>query len=400
MSDVARILARHSKDLHFIDINSVLVDLMSENVFEHHEYHGITDKDLPTKHLFLQKNLPLKGDNAFPIFIKVLRQGEYKKLADTLEKEWKNAPKNGDEEPEQDQIFRDTGSRYPSQSRTYSKDDEEIPDAAAVNGSQRIRMVHSESDAAHGLIQYDSVASGKPSPRSAFANFEESCMTLRLQSHAKWKLNLTSANASSADIQFLCALCIRSAMATKEFEDIETKRDAFIACRTSHGKRFGKVNIGGGARKPFEKACREYVEEYYSMAGDVHYSLPSGLLLKDKEFDYLLSLAETKDLELPPDYRAKAVVFNRAKDICATAPSLVVADYKKTLIDEHEGSSPLLLIAGGSGTGKTIVVKERAKRLAKENPCTEVIVMNLPGGYLTKDFRNEFQGAKRMEGGN
>ncbi|CAG0896619.1 unnamed protein product [Darwinula stevensoni] len=61
---------------------------------------------------------------------------------------------------------------------------------------------------------------------------------------------------------------------------------------------------------------------------------------------------------------------------------------QKKHIDDDE--SWLLLIGGGSGTGKTIVVKERAKRLAKDADV-EVLVVNLPGGGLTDYFKHEFQ---------
>ncbi|CAG0878536.1 unnamed protein product [Darwinula stevensoni] len=56
-----------------------------------------------------------------------------------------------------------------------------------------------------------------------------------------------------------------------------------------------------------------------------------------------------------------------------------------------EDTSRILLIAGGSGTGKTIILKERVKRLAKEEPNAEVLVVNLPGGLLTEEFQLSFK---------
>ncbi|CAG0893750.1 unnamed protein product [Darwinula stevensoni] len=112
-----------------------------------------------------------------------------------------------------------------------------------------------------------------------------------------------------------------------------------------------------------------------------------------------------EDVELPRDREAVAAVFTRIKDICGSHPSFLVADYKfsetfnrggtlqralytKRLVDER---SWLLLIAGGPGTGKTIVVKERAKQLGTNDPNAEVLVVNLPGGLLTKDYRDTIQ---------
>ncbi|CAG0889786.1 unnamed protein product [Darwinula stevensoni] len=70
----------------------------------------------------------------------------------------------------------------------------------------------------------------------------------------------------------------------------------------------------------------------------------------------------------------------------------ILTPEQKRLIEEDEESSWLLLIAGGSGTGKTLVLKERAKRLAKKYPDEVVTVLNLPGGDLTVDFKDYFKG--------
>ncbi|CAG0892146.1 unnamed protein product [Darwinula stevensoni] len=99
-----------------------------------------------------------------------------------------------------------------------------------------------------------------------------------------------------------------------------------------------QVYIGGGVTLPFEEAAIEYLRQHYPEAGKIHYSLPSGYILKNSDFQDLLRLAR-KELENPqgkdvdvfehkPDYAAVAAVVNRAKDICGSAPSLVVADYE------------------------------------------------------------------------
>ena len=70
----------------------------------------------------------------------------------------------------------------------------------------------------------------------------------------------------------------------------------------------------------------------------------------------------------------------------------VLTPEQKRLVGEV---SWLLLLTGGSGTGKTIVIKERAKRLAEEFPETNVLLVHVPGGQLTGYFRLECQGQLR-----
>ena len=55
-----------------------------------------------------------------------------------------------------------------------------------------------------------------------------------------------------------------------------------------------------------------------------------------------------------------------------------------------EDRSNCLFLTGGSGTGKTLVLKERAKRLSLEG-C-EVLVVNIARGLLTTDFKIHFKG--------
>ncbi|CAG0896131.1 unnamed protein product [Darwinula stevensoni] len=97
-----------------------------------------------------------------------------------------------------------------------------------------------------------------------------------------------------------------------------------------------QVHMGGGEKLLFWEATEKYLQKFYPEAGKTHYSLPSGLLLKDDEFKDLLGYAEKlrkeeEDLEIvkhAPDYAAKAIIFSLVKEICGFAPSLVVADYK------------------------------------------------------------------------
>ncbi|CAG0907589.1 unnamed protein product, partial [Darwinula stevensoni] len=56
-------------------------------------------------------------------------------------------------------------------------------------------------------------------------------------------------------------------------------------------------------------------------------------------------------------------------------------------------SSPVILLSGASGTGKTIVLKRRAIELAKKD---EVLVINIAGGLLTEEFRRDFEGKEKI----
>ncbi|CAG0899922.1 unnamed protein product [Darwinula stevensoni] len=148
--------------------------------------------------------------------------------------------------------------------------------------------------------------------------------------------------------------------------------------------------------------------------------------LKENDFKELLKilqqeekkLTDRKDVDLPPMHIAVTTVFQQAKKLCGDAPSLVVADYvisetfnqneifttaMKNMPDDErnklfkvkpefiksECRGIFLSYRGGSGTGKTIIVKEIAKRFAERD---EVLLVNLAGGELTKRFRGEFQG--------
>ncbi|CAG0899340.1 unnamed protein product [Darwinula stevensoni] len=167
------------------------------------------------------------------------------------------------------------------------------------------------------------------------------------------------------------------------------------------------VNIGGGKERPFTEAQNDYLQEYYPEA-DAH--------LKENDFKELLKslqqeekkLTDRKDVDLPPMHIAITAVFQQAKKLCSDAPSLVIADYvisetfnrneifttaMKNMPDDERNKLFKVkpeFIKRGSGTGKTIIVKEIAKLFAERD---EVLLVNLAGGELTKRFRGEFQGA-------
>ncbi|CAG0904230.1 unnamed protein product, partial [Darwinula stevensoni] len=228
-----------------------------------------------------------------------------------------------------------------------------------------------------------------------------------------------------------------------------------------------QVNIGSGKEKPFTKAQNDYLQKYYREA-DAH--------LKDNDYDELvkslqkeeMKSTDRKDVDLPPMYIAVTTVFQKAKQLCSDAPSLVVADYvisetfnrneifttamknmpddernklfkvkpefikseecrgiflsyrgkskvfniflqvntsraeeeQIKIITSHTGNltkkkaSWILPMAGGSGTGKTIIVKEIAKRFAEGD---KVLLVNLAGGELTKYFQEEFHGKTNIK---
>ncbi|CAG0893406.1 unnamed protein product, partial [Darwinula stevensoni] len=97
-----------------------------------------------------------------------------------------------------------------------------------------------------------------------------------------------------------------------------------------------------------------------------------------------LYICASSSVDMPRTYLQLFQASNKQieRTLCILTPE------QKRLVDDR--SSRPLLLAGGSGTGKTIVVKERAKRLAREDPTGEVLVVNLPGGRLTEDFQKEF----------
>ena len=69
-------------------------------------------------------------------------------------------------------------------------------------------------------------------------------------------------------------------------------------------------------------------------------------------------------------------------------PMLVIlTPQQKALVQEK---SKIVFFCGGSGTGKTFVLKKRAQNLAKDKG--EVLLINLAGGLLTEEFRCDFKG--------
>ncbi|CAG0880306.1 unnamed protein product [Darwinula stevensoni] len=147
-------------------------------------------------------------------------------------------------------------------------------------------------------------------------------------------------------------------------------------CRPCGGgfdiRDFLKVHVGAGTILPFEEAAGAYIQRHYPGAGETHYSLPSDLLARDGE----ARRSEPGGDGLEPDDDAVAAVFDRAKEFCGSAPSLVIADFK--LCNAIKSSLPVCL-------------KQRRKKLSVESD-----VLGLP-----KDDRNVFllcSGGNRVYG--
>ncbi|CAG0890405.1 unnamed protein product [Darwinula stevensoni] len=590
---LGKILARYSDELHFIQIDKVLSDLHADGIVDYAEYIEVGKKNLKEKVLFIQECLPRSRDGAFSTFVEILRKRNHVDLAEKLKGELEKALKV-DEDP---MLTRD--SEQPSAGPDTSKLlDVPIAGAALEAPPPQTRTCQQMEAASQDIREPDAV-------RGKFPSNPATPTELYPVEGAMRGMQLSTSTLEQLESECRCGNDLGEVASPTECQRIH----GFDICDNL------KICTGGDNEIPFMEGAELYIQQHYPNAGECHYSLPSGLLLKAKNFDDLLSKAEEeltkpdgKDvMHLPLEHEAVAVIFNRLKDICGSAPSLVVADYvfsetfnrdgtynqtldkmptgekeklkedqdipelkegshniffsytsgdkvynvffqtrqntslklnrdtvkriiakakymsaedravfkavcgsflesaavvvafpsfpfidrgqlhevlrcescerkvltgedvqnpdalrrflqknglpeptatgagstpsakklfreifslyicasssvamprtnlqlfqasnkqiertlciltpeQKRLVDER--SSWLLPLAGGSGTGKTIVVKERAKRLAREDPTGEVLVVNLPGGRLTEDFRYEFRGEKNIK---
>ncbi|CAG0890833.1 unnamed protein product [Darwinula stevensoni] len=212
--------------------------------------------------------------------------------------------------------------------------------------------------------------------------------------------------------------------------------------------------MGADDERPLDNVMAEYMTLNYPEACTKAYSLPEGYILKVNKFKELKEKMEEREEEvnMPSQQQSIAMVFDCLKRAFEDVPSLTIADYAFTdtlltvineqqkedfleisgVTEEHLESastvelprnhtqlyamsekhmepmlviltrqqrelvknrrSKILFITGTSGTGKTFVLKKRALDLMDEGP---VLVLNLPGGDLTKDFRRDFRDAKK-----
>ncbi|CAG0896701.1 unnamed protein product [Darwinula stevensoni] len=101
-------------------------------------------------------------------------------------------------------------------------------------------------------------------------------------------------------------------------------------------------------------------------------------------FDLYASAAST--VELP---RSINEMFNRSDDQMKKILPVLTPKQKELVMSQ----SRFTFICGGPGTGKTLILKEKALKLAETD---DVLVMNIAGGHLTEEFRRYFQGNERI----
>ncbi|CAG0891635.1 unnamed protein product [Darwinula stevensoni] len=70
---VARVIADHAEDLKYIDHDAVLTHMRKNGMIESNEYAEVRKRSSEEKRLFLEEHLPRKGDAAFRMFLKCLR---------------------------------------------------------------------------------------------------------------------------------------------------------------------------------------------------------------------------------------------------------------------------------------------------------------------------------------
>ncbi|CAG0899886.1 unnamed protein product, partial [Darwinula stevensoni] len=70
---------------------------------------------------------------------------------------------------------------------------------------------------------------------------------------------------------------------------------------------------------------------------------------------------------------------------------MILTPPQRELVKSEEN---IVFIFGGSGTGKTFVIKKRAERMAAQG---EVLLINIVGGHLTEEFRHDLIETKNIE---
>ena len=74
MSNPAGTIASHLEEFETTNLDGVLEDLASEGILSHQECCDAMQETMRNKKLFLQEQLPLKGDHAIPTLIDILRR--------------------------------------------------------------------------------------------------------------------------------------------------------------------------------------------------------------------------------------------------------------------------------------------------------------------------------------
>ncbi|CAG0903411.1 unnamed protein product, partial [Darwinula stevensoni] len=102
-------------------------------------------------------------------------------------------------------------------------------------------------------------------------------------------------------------------------------------------------------------------------------------------FDLYVSAASAVDLP-----RNSCQLFTTCEKQMEPVLVLLTPQQKELVMSDDK----VMFICGGSGTGKTFVLKRRAMELGKKN---DVMVINVSGGLLTEEFRNDFNDNPRIE---
>ena len=97
-------------------------------------------------------------------------------------------------------------------------------------------------------------------------------------------------------------------------------------------------------------------------------------------FDLYVSAASAVDLPRNPNQ-----LFVKSEKQMKPMLVILTPQQRKLVLSE----SSVTFLSGGSGTGKTFVLKRRAMELTKKG---EVLLINFAGGVLTDEFRHNFEG--------
>ena len=97
-----------------------------------------------------------------------------------------------------------------------------------------------------------------------------------------------------------------------------------------------------------------------------------------------LQICACSSIDVPRTHKDfnPSIQSQKERALCILTPD------QKSLVEDR---SKFIFITGGSGTGKTLVLKERARQLSMEDNG-KVLVLNFAGGRLTQDLELYFQG--------
>ncbi|CAG0889085.1 unnamed protein product [Darwinula stevensoni] len=113
-----------------------------------------------------------------------------------------------------------------------------------------------------------------------------------------------------------------------------------------------------------------------------YYPDPESHIMKTFKNIFDLYVCAASAVDLPRNLHQ---LFNKSEEQMEKMLVLLTPQQRKLVMTK----SKFIFLSGGSGTGKTFVLKKRALELAAEG---EVLVINIAGGLLTEEFRHDFEG--------